>query len=243
MLSMSGGQRPKEGFSFLHGLQNRTLIPLWTGSEASPSKSPSMQSSITLRKGLRGPPDVTLPLANTLFKNGRLSTLLVSRWQYDAAGEAFVAIEGPVERTNIVVNILESVSTQIPRSFIPAVPLTPARPIVNGLGNIVRTIDFGGEEGIGPASRELESTVTKYLDAKGYGNTTIDVWALVVPPESAPKSAGSGLLLAKPEQIFLSKKAGEIEQKWQDPMNWDEDLNYIGYWITRGNAKFCRVRT
>ncbi|KAG4428536.1 hypothetical protein IFR05_015982 [Cadophora sp. M221] len=240
MLSMSRGQRPKEGFSILHGLRKNTLHPLWTGSETSPSKSPSIQSSITLRKGLSGPPDVTLPLANTLFKNGRLSTLLVSRWQYNPASEGFVAIEGPVERTNVVVNLLDTVTSRIPHSYIPAVPLTPARPIVNGLGNIVRTVDFGGEEGIGPASRELESTVTEYLDFREYGNTTIDVWALIVPPESVPKRADSGLELATPEDKFLSTNGSEIRKKWPAPLNSYEDLDYIGYWIKR-NAKFCRI--
>ncbi|KAH7363820.1 hypothetical protein BKA65DRAFT_489714 [Rhexocercosporidium sp. MPI-PUGE-AT-0058] len=240
-LSVARGRRPKEGFSFLHSLRSATLPPFLADSEASLSTSPSMQSSITLRKAPQGPPDLTLPLANTLFKTGRLSTLLASRWQYNAGEDAFIAIQGPVERTNVVIDMFQGLSTRLPRSLIPAIPLTPARPIVNGLGNIVRTIDFGGEEGSGPASRELESAVTRYLEAMKYGNTTIDVWALVIPPESVPKGAKLGLPPANPNRNSLPVTANEIESKWQAPVEQSERLDYVGHWIKTANAKFCRV--
>lgn len=201
-----------------------------------------MQSSITLRKGTHGPPELTLPLANTLFRTGRLSTLLVSRWKYDAEKADFVTIRAPVERTNVAVNMLQDVYQRIPWTFMPAVPITPARPIVNGLGNIVRTVDFGGDEGHGPASRELEATVTKYLDVMGYGNTTIDVWALIVPPESIPHRIKSGLPYDKPHPLALSIAADKVQSKWQDNVELGEESDYVGFWIKTGNAKFCRVR-
>jgi len=241
MLPISVGTRPKEGFSILYGQERKTISPLWKNDEVPPSRSPSMQSSITLRKGLTGPSDLTLPLANTLFKTGRLSTLLVSRWEYKPSEDTFFAIEQPAERANVVINVFPDVVHQLPKSFIPAVALTPARPIVSGLGNIVRTIDFGGEEGTGPASRELESTVTKYLNTMGYGNTTIDVWALITPPDSGSKKA-------KPDAPVhplksLTATADDIQSKWLAPDNLGKESSLVGRCIPKGNARFCRVRT
>jgi len=239
MLPISVGTRPKEGFSILYGQERKTISPLWKNDEVPPSRSPSMQSSITLRKGLTGPSDLTLPLANTLFKTGRLSTLLVSRWEYKPSEDTFFAIEQPAERANVVINVFPDVVHQLPKSFIPAVALTPARPIVSGLGNIVRTIDFGGEEGTGPASRELESTVTKYLNTMGYGNTTIDVWALITPPDSGSKKA-------KPDAPVhplksLTATADDIQSKWLAPDNLGKESSLVGRCIPKGNARFCRV--
>ncbi|PVH78837.1 hypothetical protein DL98DRAFT_236536 [Cadophora sp. DSE1049] len=239
MLPISVGRRPKEGFSILHGPECNSIYPLWNENEIPPSRSPSMQSSITLRKGLTGASDLTLPLANTLFKTGRLSTLLVSRWEYKPSRDIFFAIKHPVERTNAIINIFQDVVQQLPKSFIPAVALTPARPIVSGLGNIVRTIDFGGEEGIGPASRELESTVTKYLDTMGYGNTTIDVWALVIPPSSVSTKAEPGSHMQA--RRSLTAAVDEVQSKWMATDNLSRESSFVGSWIPKGNAKFCRV--
>ncbi|KAL2072797.1 hypothetical protein VTL71DRAFT_12140 [Oculimacula yallundae] len=241
-LSTSRGQRPPEGFTILHGPRNVTLPSPGTEDEAPPSRSPSMQSTITIRKGEHGPPDLTLPLANTLFKNGRLSTLLVSRWQWSAAQDTFVLIKGPSERANVNVNMFLNVSERIPKHFIPGVRLTPAREIVSGLGNIVRTINFGIEDGTGPASRELEPIVTKYLEAKGYGNTTIDVWAMIVPPESVPKGAKLGILpRTQPQLPLLTPSPDELQRKWLDNVDEEEVARYLTHWIRRGNAKLCRV--
>lgn len=241
MLPISVGTRPKEGFSILYGQERKTISSLWKKNEDAPSKSPSMQSSITLRKGLTGPSDLTLPLANTLFKTGRLSTLLVSRWEYEPSKDAIRAIKEPVERSNAIINIFPDVVHQLPKSFIPAVALTPARPIVSGLGNIVRTIDFGGEEGIGPASRELESTVTKYLNTMGYGNTTIDVWALITPPVSGSTEATPDAPVHPLKS--LTATADDIQSKWLAPDKLGKESSLVGSCIPKANARFCRVRT
>ncbi len=103
--------------------------------------------------------------------------------------------------------------------YIPASPLTPPRKVVNGLGNIVKTIDFG-LDGIGPASRELETAISEYLKNHP-GKPTVDVWALAIPPD--------------PAQRF----AGNLKDKWsasEDPYQAN-----VGDWICKG-AKLCRVR-
>jgi hypothetical protein len=59
---------------------------------------------------------------------------------------------------------------RVPTSYIPGIPLTPARAIVNGLGNIVRKLKF--DDGlIGPASQELEASVDTALKNMEFQNT------------------------------------------------------------------------
>ncbi|CZT42822.1 uncharacterized protein RSE6_02773 [Rhynchosporium secalis] len=245
VLSKSRAERSREGFSILHGSRDSTLPLIWTNTEAPPSRSPSMQATITLRKGDHGPPDLTLPLANTLFKNGRLSTLLVSNWHWrPSAKESWVLKKGPSERSNVNINIFGDATKRQPSLVLPAVRLTPARPIVSGLGNIVRTIDFGAEDGIGPASRELEPTVTKYLETMGHGNTTINVWALVVPPESVPMAAKSGTPMDPNTKgrYWLTDTSDTLQKNWLSSYNDDATTSrYIAALINTKNAKLCRV--
>ncbi|KAK0100316.1 hypothetical protein ONS95_008273 [Cadophora gregata] len=238
ILLASVGTRQKEGFSILYGPECEPIYSPPNEIERPPSSSPSMQSSVTIRKGQKTSADITLPLANTLFKTGRLSTLLVSSWEYNHDQKDFFAVKEPVERENVVIKMFEEVEQTLPKSFIPAIALTPLRPIVSGLGNIVRTIDFGGEEGIGPASRELESTVTKYLNTMGYGNTTIDVWALVVPPESGSTSLkmGSHNPIPKP----LSFTVEELQRQWLVSNNMSQ-YSQLGRLIPNMSAQLCRV--
>lgn len=233
MLPHSRGRRPREGFSILQGPLSDTFPFHWNATEEIPATSPSIQSSLTFRKDMSGLPDVTLPLANTLFKTGRRSTLLISRWIYDSSKEGFICIEGPTERTNIVVQLFHGLQTRLPTSYIPAIPLTPARLIKNGLGNIVKTIVFSEGDG-GPASRELESTVTEYLETQGKGKTTIDVWALIIPPKAISETTEGQ------QQLLLT--TDEVRQKWQFQRNKNRDFEYVGYWIGKG-ATFCRVCT
>lgn len=221
-----------EGFSILHGSLGGTLSPLWDGEQEEFSASPTLQSSITFRKGLKGPPDVTMPLANTLFKVGRRSMLSASRWKWDEAVKDFKAIKGPVERSNVRVNVFSNLGTRVPLSNIPVVPLTPARKIVHGLGNIVRSVEFD-DDVVGPASQELEASVTEYLKEKGRSGETVDVWALVVPKEAVSNPD------LDPEKQLI-QRAYQVRQMWRTNLA-EEEVDYVGRWIEQG-ATFCRVR-
>ncbi len=59
---------------------------------------------------------------------------------------------------------------RVPTSYIPGIPLTPARAIVNGLGNIVRKLKFDNGL-IGPASQELEASVDTALKSMEFQTT------------------------------------------------------------------------
>lgn len=218
-----------EGFSFLYG-RRELILPDWTNDEFTSSKStsPSLLSSITFSEDLAsGAYDITVPLATTLFRNGRHSTLLVSTWWQDSAS-SFQRIGEPLERKNVRIQVSRSESTMSLDTYIPVVQLTPARRIVNGLGNIVRRLDFGHGV-VGPASEELERRVNSELALNP--RTKPEVWALIVPADAIAKGdGGSNALALNPPQTTERPRASGTA-----------DYLYIGYWLSRG-ATFCRVR-
>lgn len=232
MLSYVRNRRQSEGFSILHG-PVRDGCNRWV-SEAQDSvpkgtASPSMQYSITFRNHSDHLPRITLPLANTLFKTGQPSMLKVSRYENDKRNDKFVCLKSS-ERTNVGISIYRIKKNRLPRIYIPAIPLTPARQIKNGLGNIVRTLDFGdGIEEVGPASQELEPAVTDFLEAFKMKQSSINVWALVLPASADPNNQRTSLLMD-----WASVKA-----RWRDNSN-TGDFDYVGNWVAKG-ATFCRV--
>lgn len=167
----------EEGFSILHKAGKQENV--WDNNDTVPN--PNLQSTLTFRANKGGKVALTLPLANTLFHNGRHSTLLLSRWR--SSGGSFEITRGQTEKQNITLNVLGKERYPHIRTRIPCIPLTPMRRIQSGLGNIVRTIDFGegGVKDVGSASRELEISVPEYLTKHGHGHSIIDVWALIVP--------------------------------------------------------------
>lgn len=193
---------------------------------------------------------VTMPLANTLFTNGRYSTLLVSKWKVDGTTihnlkcmekkNQLVEVESPKPRSL-------PIATESAR----AIPLTLPRRIVSGLGNIVRQL-ASDTEGAQPASRELEANVHSYLAAAAKQRVSIvdekiRVWALIVPEHLAKEFLESSPTeLHFHENIFGRLLRYPVERGTHPvkrvqssvPMLPGESL---GYWISKG-AMLCRVR-
>ncbi|KAG0650596.1 hypothetical protein D0Z07_2574 [Hyphodiscus hymeniophilus] len=223
------GHRASEGFSILQGRTADLLPDLWDSESSTITKSPTMTASLTFAK----PTDsrktstetqIVLPLANTLFSNGRHSTLLVSKWR--AWPDSFVKMR-TLEKDSQTIHAFDILRNVPPPSIrVSATPITPARRIASGLGNIVKQIDFG-EQGWGPASRELETNIDDYLAQTQREKSTIAVWALIVPKD-----------LPKPPPRFnLLDDADQVKANWQSLL---PNPEFIGYWLRRG-AKFCRV--
>ncbi|RDW73966.1 hypothetical protein BP5796_07408 [Coleophoma crateriformis] len=213
------------------------------------SISPEAYSEDVSSLGMHGL-TVTMPLANTLFTNGRYSTLLASKWKVDGTS---VQLLQSMEKKNQVV-VVESpspLSRPIATESSRAIPLTLPRKIVSGLGNIVRQLDFG-TEGAGPASKELEANVHSYLTASPkFQVPLIDdklgVWALIVPKHCAKE-----FLKSSPTELHFDKEifrgllwyptergtTHAVKRVVPDqPMLPGEPL---GYWISKG-AILCRV--
>ena len=225
----NGHLHPKEGFSILHGMSASIAPNLWTGKKECIDLENPAPATLTFANAHLSKA-VTVPLANTLFKTGKISTLLLSKWQ--PAKDSFVKIEEDTNRSNVFIRTFQNLQEEDPSFYLPAIPLTPARPIVSGLGNIVRTIDFGNKIPA-PASQELEKVVSEYFQVMDIPKSALNVWALIIPQNLL---ASRGVLPSF--QLIDSENAKSLLGAYNGS---GSGSGYVGYWITKG-ATFCRVR-
>ncbi|KAI0125770.1 hypothetical protein BJ170DRAFT_685019 [Xylariales sp. AK1849] len=176
--------KPRRGFSVLYG--SHDLLPDLFES-AHPKRHPDRASSIMFapsRDGSLCGPETTLPLANTVFQNGRRSTLFATRWARPEAGSSSALVprlRRDKGHQTIAFPYLETLQA-LPT--IPLLPLTPPRKIVAGLGNIVRQVEVDGNAS--PASRELETLIPQLFEARtqrdpNSSHGPVGVWALIIP--------------------------------------------------------------
>jgi hypothetical protein len=219
---------PTEGFSILQGPTLQILPNLWNSQIPVSTQSPPRTATLSFSRITPSQDQipVILPLANTLFSNGKHSTLLASKWTAKPNGFAKVR---SMEKSNQVIGVFDKGMLGPPSIRIPATALTPVRRIVSGLGNIVKQIDFG-EQGPGPASRELETNIERYSSLQLNQKSAMAVWALIVPNVSLsdPKSTSAYELVHDREQV---------EILWQSKVR---NPYHIGFWLLHG-AKFHRV--
>ncbi|RDL36790.1 uncharacterized protein BP5553_06142 [Venustampulla echinocandica] len=211
---------PPQGLSFLHGRSKDILPGLWDKEDSSAPSNEKL-STLTFSGGQKHPMDLTVPLANTLFTTGKYSTLLASRWR--ATDGSFTKVKF-VDKRRQIINVFDGMHQDKTMMSIPAIPLTPNRRITEGLGNIIRKLDFGAG-GIGPASRELESAVHAYIKT----NPMSYVWAFITPKdvaEAGPVDSYNG-----PFPVTKHTNGGEVDQL--HPI-------YIARRILRGDI-LCRV--
>ncbi|KAH8905449.1 hypothetical protein BR93DRAFT_960482 [Coniochaeta sp. PMI_546] len=129
----------------------------------------------------RGEMDVTVPVANTVFQNGRTSTMFAARWA-GTTWDDFRAVEMVDVGSQVVRVPVEA--KQETGITVPLLSITTLRTVKSALGNILKT--FEADKGAVPASKELEENVPKLLESRrrmGLGNIQgpLNVWALVVP--------------------------------------------------------------
>ncbi|KAJ8059125.1 hypothetical protein OCU04_012102 [Sclerotinia nivalis] len=224
-----------EGFSFLHGLRSQLLRPenVWKPeSFKNDTTNPEKSSHLIISGKNRQKPGeeslattMSLPLANTLFVNGKHSTLEISQWTRRHEGE-YKCIQTAHKQYQHI-KAFHHENTMIPPIFVPAVPLTLPRPIANGLGNIIRQLSFGPEDTDNrPASSELETQVTRYMEYSEL-HTNIGVWALIYRKE----------LLNPNLKATTLEETEDLESTWGDD---DKNLRFVGTQIALG-AILCRV--
>ncbi|KAI0553300.1 hypothetical protein F4679DRAFT_530699 [Xylaria curta] len=173
------------GFSVLYGLADSILPGLWgeegfDGTSQDSSACVSFLTNPLLRN--TGTLEITVPLANTVFQNGRRSTLYASRWDTSSEGSMALRMKRPKTIQRIAG---KDGAVDHTLSMIPLLPLTPPRRIVAGLGNIVRQVEVDGS--VTPASSELEAIIPKIFEERALLNPTssprpIGVWCWVIPP-------------------------------------------------------------
>ncbi len=176
---------PRSGFSVLYGPTDNILPGLW-GKDGFTGTSQDRTSCVSFvtnpLEGNTGALEVTLPLANTVFQNGRRSTLYASRWDVRDGGSVALRMKDP-KITQQIAAKGDSVDQAL--SIIPLLPLTPPRKIVAGLGNIVRQVEVDGS--VTPASRELEAIMPSIFEERAQREPIssprpIGVWCWVIPP-------------------------------------------------------------
>lgn len=223
------GQPVQEGFSILYG-ETSDIFPRYVREKEVKTEGKSEKpGSVIFRRPEKRGLEITLPLANTLFKNGRLSTLLASRWE--ATDNGYKQIESQTNIDSISLNALGREYEVLPEFYIPAIPLTYARELQNGFGNIIRSLQFVGPDGskFHPASSELEIKVPRFLKEALGKMAALKIWALIIPQPVALKAIEeSSSTLRLPNKAF----------KEMQPI---EDYREIGHWISQG-ARLCRVR-
>ncbi|KAI1416798.1 hypothetical protein F5Y13DRAFT_153089 [Hypoxylon sp. FL1857] len=202
---------PQTGLSLLYSSANSILPGLWDSDDFGSNVNQDREASVSflsnpLPRDTRSL-EITLPLANTVFQNGRRSTLFASKWQQ---GD-----NGIITRTLIQEKRAQKIrphanSADHTNPILPLLPLTPPRKIIAGLGNIVRQVEVDGSTV--PASKELEGLIPRVFDARSkrdqsYSPGPIGVWCWVIPPHVVEKQ---NLLSLKVFQAESSQSEADV---------------------------------
>lgn len=135
-----------------------------------------------------------LPVTNTLFQNGRTSTLYAQRWEMsfrkESTSEHVSSEKTWIPQQTVHTDALfadEGMRLQLDtlvHSHL--VPITPARAITAAVGNIVRKISGGDTLAeAAPASEELEKAISTAIQQGQIPAQQADVWALIRPQRYA----------------------------------------------------------
>ncbi|KAI0206405.1 hypothetical protein F4808DRAFT_407166 [Astrocystis sublimbata] len=195
---LSGGTQ--SGFSVLYGSSDIVVPGLWEsegfgGTSIDSSGCVSFLTNPLTRS--TGALEITVPLANTVFQNGRRSTLYASRWNIGGEGSLTLQRKQP-KTTQRIADKGGPVNHTL--SMVPLLPLTPPRKILAGLGNIVRQVDVDGTPT--PASKELEDIIPKIFEERALREPTaspkpVGVWCWVIPPRCMKAGRFDNLKLFK----------------------------------------------
>ena len=142
---------------------------------------------------LRGSRLVKMPLANTLFQNGRTSTLYAQRWvnrmTVKSKPEMFrtkhVRLPQQVLQMAQITNANDRIMFYELETKL--IPITPSRVISESFGNIVRRLcveDSSKTQISVPASAELEKRVSQWMKTQHCSDPQAHIWALVTPRDN-----------------------------------------------------------
>ena len=135
-----------------------------------------------------------LPVTNTLFQNGRQSTLFAQRWNIryskESTSEHLCSKREwlPQQMIHMGAVFADEDMRLRPDHFVNShlVPITPARTIAAAVGNIIGKISKGDAsiEAV-PASEELESAINTAIQQGQIPAQQVHVWALIRPRKYA----------------------------------------------------------
>lgn len=181
-----------EGLSLLlvgeHNVQGKPVPPRKFGGPA--DEETDLLFSIQNGEGKQSPTDgphrVGLRLANTVFVNGKESTLFGMRWKFDTAENTYTR-DHTIDLTSCTVTSSHFSSKTEPRVTLPLHPLGQRKRVLASMGNILRQIskstDPASNDPI-PASSDLEKDLPQYIKEHNISDHRVSVWALVEKPQA-----------------------------------------------------------
>jgi hypothetical protein len=164
-----------EGISFLVFDDTNSKTPFVISSSEFTS-TPHISISIKPRGNSRAY-KVKLPVANTLFENEKLNTLIHSKWTYK---DGSLKVVDSADVQSVSVKFPQHSRASGRQAFglsIPYSAITPIRMIEEGLGNVIRKISDPESQRVMPASAELQRELTTGLAHTG------QIFAVVMPPD------------------------------------------------------------
>ena len=135
-----------------------------------------------------------LPVANTVFQNGRTATLFAQKWvvsfRTESTSEHMSSEKTWLPHQTVHMDTIfadEGKRLQLDTLLHSRLlPITPARTVTAAVGNIVRKISGGDASAEGaPASEELERTISTAIEQGQISAQHPGVWALVRPQRYA----------------------------------------------------------
>ncbi|KAI9872710.1 MAG: hypothetical protein M1830_001268, partial [Pleopsidium flavum] len=179
---------------------------------------------------------IELPLANTIFNNGRISTMSASHWMnLEAAQQTGLSrIKNSAlqhQRILMPFNAAKEPSEALILEA-PLLTLTVPQIIASAMGNIIRQLytDNYASETI-PASQGLERAVTEFFARRDKSPQHVAVWALVTPKErwvGEPSARGRNILswIQQGSRLHRVLSGGGGYGKKQGLLSLDPDAAY-----------------
>ena len=180
--------------------------------------------------------EIELPLANTIFLNGRNSTMSASRWSRAKATQEMrvIIMNNCAPQNQRILMSINAGNGPNKAQFLkaPLLTLTVPRIIASAMGNIIRQLyaDLNAP-GTVPASEGLERAVTEYFERRGRSPQQVAVWALVTPKEKwigEPTVRGVSLLsrIEQGSRLHRVLSGGGGYGKKQGLLSLDPDAAY-----------------
>ncbi|KAK4864446.1 hypothetical protein LT330_009709 [Penicillium expansum] len=135
--------------------------------------------------------EIGLRLANTIFVNGRETTIFGTRWLWDETSNGYT-LNSSIDFTSCMITATsQAVNTALE---LPLHPVTERRRVMTSMGNILRQLakstDVTSTDTM-PASSELERELPLYIAEHNIIDQRVSVWALVEKPDLEVTDPGS----------------------------------------------------
>ena len=170
-----------------------------------------------------------LPVANTLFQNGKTSTLSAQRWQMqpsEGGADALTCVQETYvpEQTLCMSSVFHNTGPEIIESLDShLLPITPMRRVSAAIGNIIRRLS--AENPAHPdtfASEELEKSISNAIKEGRIPAEQTGIWALVEPSSHAA--------LRKHSRVGMSDDSYQIQRAVLDGCRLHKVLSGGGGW-------------